>query len=82
MDFLAYIAIIFIGIALLISAILNEGQFTRALELLANILAYIVVAFCAFFYAFRSRRNQVWYIVAYFVAITLIVIFLILPLFQ
>ena len=79
MNFLAFIAIIFIGAALLISALLNEGDFSRALNVIANVLAYIVVAFYSFWYAARKwERKQIWFMIAWTVAVVLIVVYLII----
>ena len=78
---LSYWAIVFVGIALLLQAIFNvinisaSGTIVSALNILAQVMAYIVVAFYSFGYA-RSRGT--WWLVAWAVAVVLIVVFLVL----
>jgi len=77
MNFLAYVAIIFVGIALIISLIFNwadgSAEVARAFEIIANLLAYIAVGFYSYFYA-RSKRN-IWFLIAWVVAVVLIIVF-------
>ena len=50
-NLVAFVALIFIGIALIISRIGFSGDFPAALQTIASVLAYVTVAFCAFIYA-------------------------------
>ena len=83
MNFIAFCAVLFIGLALMIAWIFSEsGQFAGALNLIAQILAYIVVAYYSFMYAHRKwERKRVWFLIAWVAAVVLIIIFVILPLF-
>ena len=73
-NFIAFIAVIFIGIVLCLSLIgFQNTSITGALRTIANVLAYIVVAFCSFFYAIRKRN--IWFIICWTVAVVLIVVF-------
>jgi hypothetical protein len=78
---LAYVAVIAVGIALLLSYIFDgsNGGLPGALTLIANILSYIVVACYSFVYA---RSKNVWWVIAWMTAITLITVFTILPNFK
>jgi len=79
MNLVAFVAIIFIGIALLISAIFDGNEFSNALQIVANVLAYITVAFYAFMYSQRKwERKQYWFMIAWIASIVLIVLFFIL----
>ena len=53
--------------------LLKEGEITRALTLIANIIAYILVSISAFYYA-KSKRNM-WFLIVWIVAVILIVVF-------
>ena len=72
---LAYIAVLCVGIALLISAIFKQvGGFANivtALRTIAECLAYLVIACYSFNYA---RSRGLWWLIAWVVAIVLIVI--------
>ena len=76
---LSYLAVVGVGIALLLSWLLNmvgvTAQVVSALNILAQVLAYFVVACHSFGYA-RSRGT--WWLVVWAVAIVLIVVFLVL----
>ena len=80
MNMLAFVAIIFIGIALILAIVFSDaGQLGSALSFIAQILSYIVVAFYAFWYAARKwDRKQIWFMIAWAVAVVLIVIYIIL----
>jgi len=81
MNFIAYIAIIFIGIALMLAWLFRDGggELTRALQLIAQILAYAVVAYYSFMYARRKQeRKQIWFLIAWAAAVVLIIVFVIL----
>jgi hypothetical protein len=75
---MAYWAVVLIGIALLFADLFKGGgQVGYALRTIANVLAYVVVGCYSFFYA---RNKNIWWIIAWAVAIVLIILFTILPL--
>jgi len=80
MSFFAFAAIIMIGLALLIAAVLpsSANDVSNALIVVANVFAYIVVAFYSYFFAFANRRHRIIYIIVWVIAITLIVLHYIL----
>jgi len=79
LNMLSYLAIVGVGIALLLSWLLNmvgvTAQVVSALNILAQVLAYFVVACYSFSYA---RARGTWWLVVWAVAIVLIVVFLVL----
>ena len=79
----AFIAVIAIGVALALSMIGMGGQISAWFRHIAEIFAYIVVAFYSFFFAFnQSGRNRLICIIIWVVAVVLIVIGFIVPLFK
>ena len=56
-NFVAFIALVIIGLALLLGIIGIEGLSGPMLQI-AEILAYIIVAFYAFLYAWKSGADQ------------------------
>ena len=77
----AYYAVMFLAVALFIK-ILNWGvlnDLAGVLEVIANALAYILIAISALFYV-KTKRN-VLYMITYIASVVLIVIFVIIPLF-
>lgn len=76
---LAYIAVIAVGVALLISWLFkSNSNLAGALTLIANALAYIITA-C---YSWRFARTKgTIYVVIWVVSVVLITIFMILPRF-
>lgn len=76
---LSYLAVVGVGIALLLSWLLNmvgvTAQVVGALNILAQVMAYIVVAFHSYGFA---RSHGTWWLVVWAVAIVLIVVFLVL----
>lgn len=79
LNVLSYLSVVGVGIALLLSWILNvvgmTAQVVGALNILAQVLAYIVVACHSFGYAQARGR---WWLVVWAVAVVLIVVFLVL----
>ena len=71
---IAFWAVVFIACALILSKIIPS--IGSALQLIGNILAYIVVLAYSFSYALYKRN--IWYFVAWAVACVLIVVFVIL----
>ena len=74
-NMLGFIGIMFIAIALVLAKIFGGGQLTSALITIANVIAYLITSIAAYYFA-RSRNN-IWYFVAFLVAVILIVIFMI-----
>ncbi len=79
LSILSYLAVVGVGIALLLSWLLNmvgvTAQVVGALNILAQVLAYFVVACHSFGYA---RARGTWWLVVWAAAIVLIVVFLVL----
>ncbi len=75
-NFVAYIAIFLIGVALALQVIFKNNAISDAFQMVAEILAYIIAGISAFFYA-RSKRN-IWYLLIWIVAVILIIVMLIL----
>ncbi len=76
---LSYLAVVGVGIALLLSWLLNTvgvtAQVVSALNILAQALAYFVVACFSFNFA---RARGTWWLVVWAVSIVLIMVFLVL----
>ncbi|MBR4123980.1 MAG: hypothetical protein IKR12_00220 [Clostridia bacterium] len=78
---IAFIALIFAGIALLIAKFFIPNTVVgRVLSNLSYILAFVTTAVCAFNYV-RTKRNIV-YTIIYIIAVTLVVVPLVLSLFN
>ncbi len=79
LNVLSYIAVIAVGVALLLSWIFKmaglAGQLVTALNIIAQCLAYLVVACYSFSFA---RAKGIWWLIAWVVAVVLIVVFLVL----
>lgn len=76
LNFLAYISVALIAIALVCARVLGwllNAKIIYALTLIAEVIAYIIVAVYGFIYA-KSKRNKAWLIV-YFVCLILIIVF-------
>ncbi|MCL2756010.1 MAG: hypothetical protein FWE45_03070 [Firmicutes bacterium] len=77
LNLLSFIAVVFVGIALLISLIFNwaggSESVSGAFSTIASVLALIVVGFYSFIYV-RARRNLVMWIF-WVVAVVLIVLY-------
>ena len=78
----AFVSLAIIGVVLLLAFLFDVegGVFTQV----ANALAYVVVAACAFVYASNKlkRKNGIWYMLIWVVAVILVTIAYILPLFR
>ena len=76
-NFMAYIAIAFIAVALILGKILSavglSSTVIGALNLIAQIIAYFITAVYAFFFA-KSKQKAGW-MVAYVIFIVLIIVF-------
>ena len=82
---MAFIALACVGIALTLRfGFRSNGQISDAFSLVAQILAYLVVGFYAVFYCFGRTRRMWWYVLRWIIwaaSMTLIIVFLILPMF-
>ena len=76
---LSYLSVVGVGVALLLSWIFQmvglTAQVVNALNIIAEVLAYIVVACYSFGYA---RRRGGWWLAFWVVAVVMIVVFLVL----
>jgi len=85
LNLLGYIAIMLIAVAWIIGFIFKKGtvltphDVATSLIFFGNLFAYFITAVAAFYYA-RSKRS-IWYLIAYIVAIVLIVLFILLAAF-
>ncbi len=80
-NFLAYIAIAFVAVALFLSKVfywaLGSGSpVVTAMTLIAQIIAYSITAVFAFFYA-KSRKSIGW-MIAFIIFVIIIIVFMIL----
>ena len=75
-NFVAYIAIFLIGVALALQVIFKSNAISEAFQMVAEILAYCIAAISAFFYA-KSKRN-IWYLLIWIAAVILIIVMLII----
>ncbi len=79
-NFLSYIAIAFVAVALVLAKIFDTFQLSsnliNAMTLIAQIIAYAITAVFAFYYA-KSRKSIGW-MIAYVVFVIIIVVFLVL----
>lgn len=80
LNFLSYVAVFCIGVALILQFIFQKvgggGSIASAFQMVAQCLAYSVVSIYAFFFA-RTKRN-IWYLICWLIAVILIIIFIIL----
>lgn len=79
LNLLSYFAVIMVGVALLVSWALGfidgAGKVAGALRVIAEVLSYVVLACYSFSFA---RAKGVWWLVAWAVAVVLIVVFMFL----
>ena len=68
-DFFAFVAIVFIGVAILLGRLLNIG----ALQHIGVVLAIVVTCIQAFFYASRKRNTVIMITYIIFVIFVLVV---------
>lgn len=74
-DLLAFVALVLVAVCLVLGKIFTS---LGGLYRIAEALAYIVVAFSAFFYA--RRKKSIVFIITYIVALILVIVFFIWPL--
>ncbi len=79
-NFLSYIAIAFVAVALILARVFGWigglDNVVRAMELIAQIIAYAITAVFAFYYA--KSRKQIGWMIAYVIFVVVIVVFLVL----
>ena len=79
-NFLAYIAIAFVAVALVLARIFSwvglSSNLIGAMTLIAQIIAYAITAVFAFYYA-KSRKSIGW-MIAFIIFVIIIIVFLIL----
>ncbi len=79
-NFMAYIAIAFIAVALILGKIFSavglSSTVIGALNLIAQIIAYTITAVFAFYYA-KSRKHIAW-MICYIIFVIAIIVFLVL----
>lgn len=79
-NFMAYIAIAFIAVALILGKIFSavglSSTIIGALNLIAQVIAYTITAVFAFYYA-KSRKHIAW-MICYVLFVIAIIVFLVL----
>ena len=82
-NFLSYIAIAFVAVALVLAKIFDwiggMANVVNAMTLIAQIIAYAITAVFAFYYA-KNRKKMGW-MIAYVIFVVIIVVFLVLGAF-
>ena len=79
LNMMAFIAFIGVGVAMILRLAFGPNDVGNAVRLVAEILAYITIAFYAFYYAQRKwGQRQIFYIIAWSVAAVIIVLTLVL----
>ena len=75
-NFLAFVSVILIGVLLFFTGVLSlSGEIFDTLGKLTIALAYFTVAVCGFFYAYaRWGKKQIWYMIAWVIAVVLIIL--------
>lgn len=76
LNMIGFVGIMLVAIALIFAKIFGGGTLTSAMNIIAETIAYLITAIVAYYYV-RSKRN-VWYFIAFAVAVILIIIFMIL----
>lgn len=72
-NFFAYIAIIFVAIAITVGTIWDDIAILRSI---GEVIAYFITGISAFYFA-RSKQN-IWYMIVFLVASILIILMLVL----
>ena len=79
-NFLAYISIAFIAVALILGKIFSAfpklATVTSALSLIAQVIAYAITAVYAFYFA-KSKKHIAW-MICYILFVIAIIVFLVL----
>lgn len=74
-NFIAFVGLMMVAVVLVLQKIV-QGDLINAMRVVGESIAYLITAISAFFYV-RSKRN-VWWYVAYTVALVLVVIFMVI----
>lgn len=77
-NMLAWVAVMFVGVALVLDYIFNATG--GIISKIASALAYIIASIDAYYFV-RTKRNPV-YLILYIISVILIIVFLILPFFK
>jgi len=72
LHFLSFVAVILIGVSLLLSKIHALGDVAHAFLVIANAIAYLIVAVTSVIYV--SKKKNIWLWIVWTIAIVLIVI--------
>ena len=75
-NFIAFAGLMIVAVVLILQKINLSGDLLNAFRTIGESIAYTITAISAFFYV-RSKRN-VWWYVAYAVAVVLVLIFMII----
>ena len=75
-NFIAFIGLALVALVLILQKIFADGNLLNALRTVGESIAYTITAISAFFYV-RTKRN-VWWYVAYTVAVVLVIVFVII----
>ncbi len=79
LNLISFVAVICVGISLLLSSVGLNGEISRVLSMIAQVIAYTILVFISCRYI--VRRRNIWLWIVWGVSVALIVIGLILPLF-
>ncbi|MBE7082410.1 MAG: hypothetical protein E7378_01840 [Clostridiales bacterium] len=74
-NFIAFVGLLLVAVVLILQKIFS-GNLINAFRTIGECIAYATTAVAGFFYV-RTKRSPWWY-VAYFVAVALIIVFIIL----
>ena len=72
LSIMAYVAVVAVGVALLLQALLKGEQVAGIIKLVADVIAYLMLVIYSFAYA-KSRRSVV-FVIVWIIAVVLIVI--------
>ena len=75
-NFIAFIGLMIVAVVLVLQKIINGGELLYALRTIGESIAYLITTISAYFYV-KSKRN-VWWYVAYTVAVVLVVVFMVI----
>ncbi len=76
MYLLAFVGLVLIATSLILVKLNLGGSLTSAFQLIANVIAYSMVAFFSFFYV-RSKRN-IGFLITWIVCVVIVVVMMIL----
>lgn len=80
-NFISFIALTLVGVALLLAYFIKTNTISNALQTIAQVLAYVVVMYYAFVYAWsRSSKNsrRLVHMIIWAISAVLVVLFVIL----